>query len=145
MEHQQLFSEINELKTKLAVTDHYISSFKEQDTNTYHYIDELKSRVSKLESESYNNLQDLQRDLSARIERLETKLNHISDDMASVADNSILKFTSQMDVKKWVTLIGIAFSILTSAGLIDTAINNQIDTSDEDLQNNIERLLELTE
>lgn len=140
-EYRQLYDELNTLKSKLAVNDYYIGNFKEQDVDTLAKLEVLKDKID-------SNNQKLNERISAfehELRSLKERINSIESNVNSVSSNTLVQFTSSMDLKKWITVCGLLFSFLASAGIIDTAITNTVDNSDEDINNNIEKLLELVE
>lgn len=145
-EYNSLKEELNKVKTKIAVTDYFVNSFKEQDVETLRRLESLKERVLKLETSSYNQFKDLERVIDSRIESIEKRVIALNKSLTPVAENSLLQFTNNMDVKKWTALISIIISVLASAGILDNLVSSNVrNDSNEDLTNRLEELLELSE
>jgi len=139
-----LFKEINELKSKLTVIDFFITNFKEQDVLTGENVTKLRDRVQQLENKLYNDVRDIERKIDEKITKLENKLESMENSMDPLIHNSFLIFTKTMDLKKWITIAGIVVSVLTSVGVLDNVITDNI-SNDGELNDRIEKLLELSE
>lgn len=142
-EINNLRNQISDLKGKLTVMDFFVTNFKKQDLNTIENVDKLKIRVQNLENKLYNDIKDIERAIETKITTLEDKLTRMEEAMDPLVNNSFLMFTKTMDVKKWGAILGIVVSILTSVGVLDNVIADNI--SDSNINERIEQLLELSE
>lgn len=142
-EYIKILEEFSSLKTKLAVTDYFINNFKDTELNTVRKLDELKERVTILETRIYNNFQDVERSINDNVNKLDNKITALQASIVPLNNNNFLQFTNSMDLKKWVTLFGIIVSVLASAGVLDNVLSSNV--TEEQLNNKIEQLIKLTE
>lgn len=138
-----LQKEINELKTKLAVTDYFINNFKEQDIKASAKIEVLSEKITALETKLYNDFKDINRTMEINTANLEAKITKIQESVGSVAQNSFIQFTGEMDIKKWIQIISVIASILLSVGVLDNYVSSSIDPSNSKIEKQLERLVEL--
>lgn len=139
-----LQKEINELKTKLAVTDYFINNFKEQDIKASAKIEVLSEKITALETKLYNDFKDINRTMEINTANLEAKITKIQESVGSVAQNSFIQFTGEMDIKKWIQIISVIASILLSVGVLDNYVSSSIDPSNSKIEKQLERLVELS-
>jgi len=142
-EYKIILDEINSLKTKLAVTDYFINNFKDDSLSSINKLEELKERVQSLEIKLYNNFQDIERSIKENTHNFDSKITVIQSALTSLTSNNFFNFTNNLDIKKWITFGGLFFSVLTSVGLFDDFLRKDI--SQDELQNKIERLIQLTQ
>lgn len=139
-----LQKEINELKTKLAVTDYFINNFKEQDIRASAKIEVLSEKITALETKLYNDFKDINRTIEINTTNLEARITKIQESVGSVAQNSFIQFTGEMDIKKWIQIISVIASILLSVGVLDNYVSSSIDPSNSKIEKQLERLVELS-
>lgn len=144
------FKDILELITLLRIDIKTIykdvDSFREQDKDTIRKLEILRERVSKLESNSYNQFKDLERHIEKKVNAIEAKITGLHESLEPVTENSILQFTTNMDMKKWAALLSIIISVLASAGILDNVVSSNVaQDSNAELTNRLEELLELSE
>lgn len=139
-----LQKEINELKTKLAVTDYFINNFKEQDIKASAKIEVLSEKITALETKLYNDFKDINRTMEINTANLEARITKIQESVGSMAQNSFIQFTGEMDVKKWIQIISVIVSILLSVGVLDNYVSSNIDPSNSKIEKQLERLVELS-
>lgn len=139
-----LQKEINELKTKLAVTDYFINNFKEQDIKASAKIEALSEKITALETKLYNDFKDINRTIEINTTNLEARITKIQESVGSVAQNSFIQFTGEMDIKKWIQIISVIASILLSVGVLDNYVSSSIDPSNSKIEKQLERLVELS-
>lgn len=143
---RSLLTEINDLKTKLAVIDYFISSFKEQDSKTIQDVEVIKDKLLSLETKVYNSLRELEYSIETKVGKIETQINNIDDNMSELKGNNLLEFTSSMDAKKWSVLITILITILGAVGGIDSLVASTRDNDNrEQLLEQIESLIEFAD
>lgn len=146
-EYREFNKDLQEIKTKIAVTDYFLSGVKEQDVITTTRLEELKNKVSELENTYFVKFRDTEQKLEYNINSFKDEISRIKTSLEviekSISSNTLLQLTNNMDAKKWLTLIGILLSILTSAGIVDKAIFNNGDQTT--INENIQKLLELNE
>lgn len=139
-----LQKEINELKTRLAVTDYFINNFEEQDTKALAKIEVLSEKITSLETKLYNDFKDVHRTIEINTTHLEAKVTKIQESIGSVAQNSFIQFTSELDIRKWIQIISVVASILLSVGVLDNYVSSSIDPSTSKIEKQLERLVELS-
>ena len=143
-DYKQILKDLNELKSRLSILDYFVDSFKEQDIETIAKINSIAERLQQLEWKHAQEIKDIQRNIQSKIDNLEKSVGSIKESIDPVVNNSFLKVTQTMDMKKWILLITGTVSILTSAGVLDNAISDNI--SQEDVLNErLEQLIELAE
>lgn len=137
-QYEKITEELNNLKTRLAITDFFINNFKDQDLETIRKLDELKERVYNLENKLYINFQEMENSMNSKVSALDIKISQLTTNIAPLASNSFLLFTNSMDFKKWISLLGLIISIFTGAGIVDNAVSGKI--SQDDLDAKLEQL-----
>ena len=143
-DYKQMLKDLNELKSRLSILDYFVDSFKEQDGETIAKLNSIAERLQQLEWRHAQEIKDIQRNIHSKIDGLEKNVSSIKESIDPVVNNSFLKVTQTMDMKKWILLITGTVSILTSAGVLDNAISDNI--SQEDVLNErLEQLIELAE
>ena len=143
-DYKQMLKDLNELKSRLSILDYFVDSFKEQDVETIAKLNSIAERLQQLEWRHAQEIKDIQRNIHSKIDGLEKNVSSIKESIDPVVNNSFLKVTQTMDMKKWILLITGTVSILTSAGVLDNAISDNI--SQEDVLNErLEQLIELAE
>lgn len=147
---RQLFKDLNELKSKVIVTEFFLKSFKDQELITTERLETLKQKLDTLDNKIYNNFKDIERDSAIKIqdihrqlEQLKSQIGSIEINITKLSKSSLLSFGATegpIDYKKWITIGGILISILTSAGLLDNFLskNNTKETTEK-----VEQLLDL--
>lgn len=147
---RQLFKDLNELKSKVIVTEFFLKSFKDQELITTERLETLKQKLDTLDNKIYNNFKDIQRDseietqdIHRQLEQLKSQIGSIEINITKLSKSSLLSFGATegpIDYKKWITIGGILISILTSAGLLDNFLskNNTKETTEK-----VEQLLDL--
>lgn len=138
-DYKEIFAEINDIKTKLAVMDYFIASFKEQDTKTIEGLESLKQRLNELETKVYTSVKDIEYKIESKIGHVENKIDEVN---STIKSNTFLEFTSSMGAKQWGILIAIITTVLSTIGSIDSIVGN---SSSDRLLDQIETLVELGE
>jgi predicted nuclease with TOPRIM domain len=141
-EYKDLIEKYNILYSKLAVTDYFIVDFKAQQNANTLKLEELKEKISALDSKVHTNFNNLGSNLNRRLYELESKVEALETKITPLSNNSFLQLTNSMDFKKWLAFISILVSILTGAGLLDDLLSPSF--TGEQLNNKIEELIKLT-
>ena len=127
---------IYELKSEIVELSAYLESLKKD-------IEFNRTQVFTMETKLVDELKDVNKELLFKIETLNNKIRDLKELVGSIEKNSLLKFTSNMDLKKILAIITLFISILSSAGLLEGYVSQNVDQNSE-LNENLERLLELT-
>ncbi len=123
-DYKLLLTELNEVKTKLAIADFFISTFKQQDSDTLEKIELLKQRVDVIDAKLYNELKDIDRNISLRVANVEQTVLTLNTKIDNVSNNSFLSFTNNLDPKKWVLIITTVLSIMLGNNIVDNVVTD---------------------
>lgn len=138
--YKYLLVELNDIKTKIAIADFFITNFKEQDHTTLEKIEALKIRLDELDKELDLQVQNLDKNIVQRIIAVEQNITNVASKMDTFSNNKFLEFTNDIDSKKWVTIISVIISFMLGNGVIDNTITDRI-TPDDTSSAKIEKLI----
>lgn len=150
-EIKELLNEINTLKTKLAVIDFFINSFKEQDDKTIINIDTLKEKVNVLDNKISSSLRELEYLIETKITLVETRLKELDSNVSTIKtiayslppSSNLVNSTLDITPKKWAYIIVAVISIIGTFGGVDTIVSSSKDKNTrQDLINQIEELIQ---
>ena len=127
---------IYDLKSKLSESNIYINSLKKE-------VEDNKKELEKTENRFLEELKEATKPLEQQIQDLHNKIQELKDSLNIIKNNTVLKFTSDLDLKKTILLITAFISMLSSAGLLEGWVSNSVNNND--LEGKVERLLELTD
>lgn len=123
-DYKLLLAELNEVKTKIAIADFFISTFKQQDSDTLEKIELLKQRVDVIDAKLYNELKDIDRNITQRVVNVEQTVSILNTKLDNVSNNSFLSFTNNLDPKKWVLIITTVLSIMLGNNIVDNVVTD---------------------
>lgn len=137
---------IYELRASISEATFYIDNLKEELSTNRRKVEEIEDKIELVESKLVVEVKDVSRTLQSKVESLQERLADLKNTISELKNNSLLKFTSDLDFKKTAAIIGLLISILSSAGLFEGWVSSSIDSNeDNNLEDKIERLLELSE
>ena len=144
----QIERHISTIKANITILESAIDSLKDTGNVLSNEILASKKDIVNIKLDHNSNLGILNTDM----EKLRQELHSMNKDVGSLSKsvegiekkleglskNSLLEFTSELDIKKVVTIIVIITTIITSPGVFNSVLSNS-QTSDEKL----DRLIEL--
>ncbi len=141
---------VAKLKADVSIIENSIDHLKSKDTSIENKLDTSRNDLVEMKMNMHSDIgkvsQDVEfvkRDLSALYQDVSslTSCTHIIEEKVdAISNNGFLSFTSDMDLKKTVTLIAVLISILTSPSLITSFFD---DSQESDVR--IEKLIQLLE
>ncbi len=136
---------VNSINSKILLIDYVLKALKEEE------IPEIKISINFLQSSLNEINSKIQTDISSTNNKFQDKIQTISEkvetinlSLSSVKNNSLLKFTNDLDIKKTIALITVIISILSSAGILDLFVNSSTKVEQKNLDSKLEKLIELT-
>lgn len=140
---EHLTKYIYELKSNIKEANLYIEVLKKDVEHNQLKSKEIEEEISIIKNNFIDKINFLTNDIQIKVDNFQNKLLDLKLSIEEVKNNTVLKFTSELDFKKTVALLGLLISVLSSAGLLGNIIDNTTSDSNE-LEDKIERLIELT-